>query len=144
MYLRHLDTSHLDIDVQPKYIRVTIKGKILQLSLPCEVKTEKSFAKRNMVTGNLVITMPRINPCDLIIKKPIDQSDGKFTKDKNHSSSVTTIRYGTRLTTRELLEIGPPIDDLDFSKIYKNSLSKNKFSDCSKDFVDNPDVPPLE
>lgn len=37
---KFLDTSLIDIDVQPLLIRVLIKGKLLQLHLPTEVSTE--------------------------------------------------------------------------------------------------------
>ncbi|XP_044014631.1 dynein axonemal assembly factor 11 [Aphidius gifuensis] len=139
---KHMDTSHVDIDIQPKYIRVTIKGKILQLTLPCEIETEKSVAKRNTVTGNLLITMPRLNPLDIIMKKSIDYNDKKSSSSKNHSSDIKKIQSGKIITKRELLEIGPPIDDLDFSNIYKKN--QNNIINKSSAFIDNPDVPPLE
>ncbi|KAK2142007.1 hypothetical protein LSH36_1006g00020 [Paralvinella palmiformis] len=56
---KHLDTSHCDVDVQPTYVRVTIKGKVLQLVLQEEVKPDSSTAKRSQTTGHLVITMPK-------------------------------------------------------------------------------------
>lgn len=34
---RFLDTSLIDADVQPQYVRVTIKGKVFQLVLPEDV-----------------------------------------------------------------------------------------------------------
>lgn len=34
---RYLDTSLIDVDVQPLFVRVLIKGKLLQLRLPYEV-----------------------------------------------------------------------------------------------------------
>uniref|UniRef100_A0A2C9M3H0 Dynein axonemal assembly factor 11-like CS domain-containing protein n=1 Tax=Biomphalaria glabrata TaxID=6526 RepID=A0A2C9M3H0_BIOGL len=54
-----MDTSLLDCDVQPTYVRVTLKGKILQLCLTEEVNGEKSVAQRSQITGHLVITMPK-------------------------------------------------------------------------------------
>lgn len=34
---KHLDTSQIDLDVQPTYVRIVVKGKMLQLVLPDEV-----------------------------------------------------------------------------------------------------------
>jgi hypothetical protein len=34
---KHLDTSQIQLDVQPTYVRVTVKEKVFQLSLPEEV-----------------------------------------------------------------------------------------------------------
>uniref|UniRef100_A0A8C4UC62 Leucine-rich repeat-containing protein 6 n=1 Tax=Falco tinnunculus TaxID=100819 RepID=A0A8C4UC62_FALTI len=61
---RHLDSSLLDVDVQPTYIRVLVKGKPFQLVLPEEVKPDSSSAKRSQTTGHLVVSMPKV--CKII------------------------------------------------------------------------------
>uniref|UniRef100_A0A8C3JHN7 Leucine-rich repeat-containing protein 6 n=1 Tax=Calidris pygmaea TaxID=425635 RepID=A0A8C3JHN7_9CHAR len=65
---RHLDTSLLDIDVQPTYIRVLVKGKPFQLVLPEEVKPDSSSAKRSQTTGHLVVSMPKVFLLPLSLK----------------------------------------------------------------------------
>ncbi len=35
---RYLDTSLIDVDVQPYLVRILVKGKLLQLHLPSEVR----------------------------------------------------------------------------------------------------------
>lgn len=60
IFIRHVDTSLVDIDVQPTYIRALVKGRLLQLVLPAEVQTDQSVAQRSMATGHLVITMPTV------------------------------------------------------------------------------------
>ncbi|CAF5112821.1 unnamed protein product, partial [Rotaria socialis] len=55
-----MDTSLVDVDVQPLYVRVTIKGKILQLVLPEEVNTIQSVAERSKISGHLVIKIPKL------------------------------------------------------------------------------------
>ena len=57
---KYMDTSLLAVDVQPNYVRVTLKGKALQLALNHEVKADSSSAKRSQITGHLVITMPKV------------------------------------------------------------------------------------
>uniref|UniRef100_H0WXC6 Leucine-rich repeat-containing protein 6 n=1 Tax=Otolemur garnettii TaxID=30611 RepID=H0WXC6_OTOGA len=57
---RYMDTSLIDVDVQPTYVRVMVKGKPFQLVLPAEVKPDSSFAKRSQTTGHLVICMPKV------------------------------------------------------------------------------------
>ncbi|XP_075878349.1 dynein axonemal assembly factor 11 isoform X2 [Nelusetta ayraudi] len=56
---RHLDTSLIDVDVQPTYARISVKGKIFQLLLPAEVKPDSSTAQRSQTNGHLLLTMPR-------------------------------------------------------------------------------------
>lgn len=60
IFFRHLDTSLIEADVQPKYVRVTIKGKIFQIVLPEVVHPDKSSAQRSQTTGHLVIKMPLV------------------------------------------------------------------------------------
>ncbi|XP_015586664.1 protein tilB homolog [Cephus cinctus] len=137
---KHLDTSYLEVDVQPRYVRVTIKGKVLQLTLPCEVLTQKSSVKRNVVTGHLVITMPRLNQLETIRKSS--------RIEKKVFPKVTVNATGP-ISKRELLEIGPPRDEMDFSKIVrkdgqKPSKQKSQEMTTPRNFVDNPEVPPLE
>ncbi|XP_065212126.1 dynein axonemal assembly factor 11 isoform X2 [Planococcus citri] len=56
---KHLDTSLLDVDVQPWFVRVLIKGKVLQLVLPEEVHPDQSKAQRGISSKRLTITMPK-------------------------------------------------------------------------------------
>jgi len=55
-----MDTDELDVDVQPTYVRVTVKTKILQLALDEEVKVDESNAKRLIGSKLLKITMPKV------------------------------------------------------------------------------------
>lgn len=58
---RFLDTSAINLDVQPNYVRITIKGKIFQLALPVEVSPDSGKAERIKTTGKLRVTMPKVN-----------------------------------------------------------------------------------
>lgn len=58
---RHLDTSLLDVDVNPKYIRCVIKNKVLQLLLPSEVDCSRSKVIRARTTGVLRVEMPLVH-----------------------------------------------------------------------------------
>lgn len=55
-----MDTSELDVDVQPTYVRVTVREKLLQLVLDEEVKVDESNAKRLIGSKLLEITMPKV------------------------------------------------------------------------------------
>ena len=59
--LRFLDTSLIDVDVQPNYVRVTVKGKIFQMALNDEVRIDECSSKRSQITGHLLIVMPKLN-----------------------------------------------------------------------------------
>ncbi|GAB0095314.1 Protein tilB [Sergentomyia squamirostris] len=61
MVYRFLDTAHLSVDVQPNYVRVSVKKKIFQLALDEEVKCEESSSQRSDITGHLMIKMPKLH-----------------------------------------------------------------------------------
>lgn len=50
----------MDVDVQPQYVTVKIKGRVFQITLSEEVLVDKSSAVRSQTTGHLVITMPKV------------------------------------------------------------------------------------
>lgn len=58
---RYMDTALIDVDLQPLYVRVTVKDKIFQISLPEEVSINESMAVRSQTTGHLLITMRKCN-----------------------------------------------------------------------------------
>ena len=58
---RFLDTSLIDVDVQPNYVRVEIKKKIFQLALQQEVNLDASTSQRSQTTGQLLIIMPKLS-----------------------------------------------------------------------------------
>ncbi|KZS20184.1 Leucine-rich repeat-containing protein 6 [Daphnia magna] len=66
---KYMDTSLIDVDVQPTFVRVVIKGKLLQLVLSAEVQSDRSVAQRSLASGDLVVTMPTadgvVKPRDL-------------------------------------------------------------------------------
>ncbi|XP_030631706.1 dynein axonemal assembly factor 11 [Chanos chanos] len=148
---RHMDTSLLDVHVQPTYLRVTVKGKVFQLVLPAEVKPDSSTAQRSQTTGHLLVTMPKAHG---------DIKPKKFSF--SHSNTQFTHRPSPErecMRKRERLEVEPgkhSAVDLasltlrgDYTRQQPLRLPANqqlpatKETPISKDFVDNPDVPPL-
>ncbi|XP_042664699.1 dynein axonemal assembly factor 11 [Centrocercus urophasianus] len=145
---RHLDTSLLDIDVQPTYIRVLVKGKTFQLVLPEEVKPDSSSAKRSQTTGHLVVSMPKVK--EIILAKQ------KSSTSVKPSDSNTMYKKSTRSKPVEKLEVDP--DKYSFPDVTKIipekeqigrgpiKLQPEKITETVKsnvDFENNEEVPPL-
>lgn len=128
-------------------MRVTIKGKILQLTLPYEVSVERSNVQRNTTTGNLVINMARLTP-RTVIKKD-ESALKKKEKFNKRETKVITVRPPVT-SRRALLEIGPPSDIHDFLRIIEDPAKRvvrQVIKEDARDFEnfqDNPNVPPLE
>jgi protein TilB len=55
---KFISTTSIEIDPHPTFIRVLVKGKLLQLTLPVEVAIDKIAVQRASSTGELRITMP--------------------------------------------------------------------------------------
>eukprot|EP01018_Ginkgo_biloba_P028941 Gb_15998 [translate_table: standard] len=97
---QYLDTSLIDIDVQPSWVRVLVKGKLLQLQLPEEVKTEASSAQRSTITGHLLITMPKAKESIRASKYNRDSKAGSLCMSKSlMSNPIVSFSSSTRKTT---------------------------------------------
>ncbi|XP_060631870.2 dynein axonemal assembly factor 11 [Anolis sagrei] len=145
---RYLDTSLLDVDVQPTYVRVMIKGKPFQLVLPGEVKPDSSTAKRSQTTGHLVISLPKAK--EVIMAKP------QTTTYKKLCDTDKLQRNLRRKECTEKLEVDPTkysfpdvtniVQEKDLNgqgplRLQRqNNLNTNTLP---SDLDDDPDVPPL-
>ena len=65
---KFMDTSLLNVDVQPTYVRCEIKGKVTQLHWPEEILVEKATIQRSTTTGFLVITAP-VSNYEVVLEK---------------------------------------------------------------------------
>ncbi|XP_062336495.1 dynein axonemal assembly factor 11 isoform X1 [Osmerus eperlanus] len=147
---RHMDTSLMDVDIQPVYARVTIKGKIFQLVLPTEVQPDSSTAKRSQTTGHLVLTMPKAQG---------EIKPAKTASRPSKSSQCTSEEKIRKDGGTEHLEVDPSKHSVvDFANIVPRTtttrggpleISRKQHPSATEDFtfsdgfVDDPDVPPL-
>ncbi|XP_077606082.1 dynein axonemal assembly factor 11 isoform X1 [Crocuta crocuta] len=142
---RYMDTSLIDVDVQPTYVRVMVKGKPFQLVLPAEVRPDSSSAKRSQTTGHLVICMPKVDE----VIAGWRQTSGSGTSPSDSSRE----RTNQRSKRIEKLEVDPGKHSFpDVAHIVQEktptpqrvrSEPKIIASGEDPDFEDNPEVPPL-
>ncbi|XP_039978980.1 protein tilB homolog [Xiphias gladius] len=150
---RHMDTSLIDVDVQPTYARVNVKGKIFQMVLPAEVKPDSSTAQRSQTTGHLVLTMPRAEG-EIKVTKTVPRPP-RACQNRRSSSPQDHKRKNN---FPERLEVDPSKHTaLDLANIVPRQSTKEGplepsrtappaatvHSSFSDGFVDDPDVPPL-
>ncbi|XP_075406689.1 dynein axonemal assembly factor 11 isoform X2 [Tenrec ecaudatus] len=144
---KYMDTSLIDVDVQPTYVRVTVKGKPFQLVLPAEVRPDSSSARRSQTTGHLVICMPK--------------AGGVLAGSRRASKSVKTApqsppeQTSPRGQHMERLEVDPGKRSFpDVANIVQEKghrpgrgragpQSVPRDEEPDPDFDDNPDIPPL-
>lgn len=151
---RYLDTSLIDVDVQPMYVRVTVKGKVFQMALSEEVNLDSSSAKRSQTTGHLIIEMPKVKQVVKPLRNLPTKSHNKPKHDSQDSRSSLEPKKENRIH-HERLEIEPNANsDMDFSKIVKDRKTVehktkkeeekvNRVESKDDNFIDDPDVPPL-
>ncbi|XP_047445903.1 dynein axonemal assembly factor 11 [Mugil cephalus] len=147
---RHMDTSLMDVDVQPTYARVSVKGKMFQIVLPAEVKPDSSTAQRSQTTGHLVLTMPRAEG-EIKVMKSVPRPHR--AREIRRSSSSEDNKRDDRVP--EKLEVDPgKRRTVDFTNIVTHQGSRGRPLETprpgspdtgvlSEGFVDDPDVPPL-
>ncbi|KAF6203215.1 hypothetical protein GE061_003633 [Apolygus lucorum] len=127
---KYLDSALISADVQPFYVTVEIKKKILQLVLMMEVDPEASFARRSQTTGHLLVTMPWVKQVFNRTRR-----DELSSLKKNQENEKKDLKE----TEREYLEVG---ETFDLMKILKIDETKRKLRE-QKILVDDPEVPPL-
>jgi protein TilB len=58
---RFLDTSLIDVDVNPTYVSVVIKGKVFRILWPEEVKAMEGKCQRSQTSGELMVVVPKVH-----------------------------------------------------------------------------------
>ncbi|XP_017355789.1 protein tilB homolog isoform X3 [Cebus imitator] len=141
---RYMDTSLIDVDVQPTYVRVMIKGKPFQLVLPAEVKPDSSSAKRSQTTGHLVICMPKVG--EVITGGQRAFRSMKPTSDRSREQTNARSKHMEKLEVDPSKHSFPDVTNIvQEKKRTPRRQSEPKIIPNEEDptFEDNPDVPPL-
>lgn len=91
---KFLDTAYLEVDIQPNYFRVTVKGKIFQCALSQEVITSQAVVQRSQITGELLIKAPKLNFEDTIkdTNKSTILKDGVSNNEKQDRKEKSTLK----------------------------------------------------
>ncbi|XP_049621585.1 dynein axonemal assembly factor 11 [Suncus etruscus] len=142
---RYMDTSLIEVDVQPTYVRVMVKGKVFQLVLPTEVKPDSSSAKRSQTTGHLVICMPKVG--EVITRvQPVSKSV-KSNLDSSREQANKRHRQLEKLEVDPSKHSFPDVANIVQEKRHaaRRVQAEPKIRPQEEDssFEDDPEVPPL-
>ncbi|GMH66874.1 hypothetical protein TrST_g7507 [Triparma strigata] len=99
---KHLSSSLIDVDCHPHYISIVIKSKVLRLLLPAEVKSNEAKAERSRTTGDLVITIPKVNVGENMIAIRAAKKDEERKKREEEARKIKLIedREGSKIGTK--------------------------------------------
>ena len=141
---KHLSSELIDADVQPTYVRVTVKGKVFQLVLPEEVLSDKSQAQRSEITGHLLLKMPKASYTIIKEEKKRTHNIGKQEKEvENNDTNKNLLEFGNEKSKcPDIFNIVQEKDQLS-SNFHEERKSVIKERPNSKNFVDDISVPPL-
>ncbi|XP_061405358.1 LOW QUALITY PROTEIN: dynein axonemal assembly factor 11-like [Lethenteron reissneri] len=155
---KYLDTSLIDVDVQPNYARVTVKGKVFQLVLPEEVQPDRSLAQRSQTTGHMLLTMPKVK--EVVKPEVVKPKPCVKNHPKEECTSLTTSNRGdsSQGSAHQHLEVDPSARrGIDVATIVRDAGRGASGTGSPSQppprpvalpaegpaFVDDPDVPPL-
>ena len=79
---KFLDTSLLEVNLNPSWVSVRIKGKLTQMKFMEEIIVDKSVIERSQITGDLLIKMLKLTP-NYLLKKA---EEAKKLKEKSQKS----------------------------------------------------------
>ncbi|RKO84887.1 hypothetical protein BDK51DRAFT_15741, partial [Blyttiomyces helicus] len=160
---RMVDTSLMDVDVHPTHIRVTVKGKVLQLLLEDEVRVEGTLCERSRASGKLVVTMLRAcaEGNDVVDVRQREWRDDERLARMAKKEESKPVEKGATLRNRRYERLFEPGEAVDIRNIVPGHGKKGgdvvagmkgaKIRDLkavaedtvSEDFDDDPSVPPL-
>ena len=140
---KHLATSLIDVDVHPTYVSVVIKSKVLRVVLPVEVQSDRSVARRSTASGHLELTMPKVNPDEVVIGLGHVREKGRTGKTPADQNS----QWGREADAKQKREhLGQSIlkdaGKIDSLRIIHNEESEEKKNIISSTCDDDEDEPP--
>jgi protein TilB len=74
---KFIDTSLIDVDVQPRHVSVVIKNKTLRLRFEEEVRPDAGTAERSKTTGFLKLTIPKVDLSKVLKTRRLMQQHAK-------------------------------------------------------------------
>mmetsp|Transcript_24392 Transcript_24392/g.37804 ORF Transcript_24392/g.37804 Transcript_24392/m.37804 type:complete len:194 (-) Transcript_24392:16-597(-) len=160
---KYLDTAQLNVDLHPDYLRLDIKGKITQLSIPENILVEKSKVQRSQTTGVLKLSMPKANLTEieareLRIKRKVEQREQQkklraLEKLQEDAKNEAEAKKKEEVAQKKKLANASEYDndkfiireaELDDEKQERLEARKKKFYEEFKPDFDIDEVPPLE
>ena len=149
---KFIDTSLINVDLHPTWIRVTIKGKILQLVLEEEVQVSSVLCERSKATGHLVITMIKFSVLEDDVSKvrreELEEEKKKASCIQKKVQVPRNRRYERLFEPSESVDIHNILEQVKLENTMKSGgivdvKTSSHENQVPEDFIDDPDVPPL-
>lgn len=150
---KFIDTSLVDVDVQPTYASVIIKNKTTRLTFPEEIKPDEGEAQRSQVNGTLKLILPKVDPTSALKshkyaeQERIQKENEKREQEQEQAKSKMRNKLGFAM-----LEAAENASNrVDFRNIVKKEPSPAKLKADNaaeniedENYIDDSEAPPLE
>jgi len=139
---KFMDTSLVNVDIQPTYIVVDVKGKILQLVLDEEVDVGDCMCERNKLNGALSVTMMKKRS---VGKKLSDLSEERKSQATNDQRSEFESALEKQNRPMALLkkQLDTPRVPLVIKEVAPSRVAVTVKDDSLYETEEYSDVPPL-
>ena len=136
---KFLNTQLIDVDLNPLYVRFSIKEKITQLKLPEEIEVDKSKVERSTTTGSLLVTWPTVRKRLRNTKEYKEQKE-EYRKKKLLQELERNMN-GSHFQTEELKE---EIDDKPEKENLDSCNENIESTNRKQNLKDEPFVPDFD
>ena len=120
-----MTTDSLNVDLQPTYCRVDIKGKITQIRFDEEILTERSTVQRSTTTGWLCITMPKADYDELRAQIRRNKEDREMMKHRAKMRALEIEEEEARERRIAELQLRARKDAEEDDKIFTGAAKQN-------------------
>ena len=139
---KYIDTSLVDVDVQPTYVSIIVKNKTTRLTFPEEIKPDDGTAKRAQICGTLKLTLPKLEPLK-------GMKGYRIQKNKERSFSVNlpselVNQKRSEKVGREMLEVAKTVGKRELDIVPAVKEGSKLTTKATFSYVDDSDVPPIE
>lgn len=124
---KYLDSSLIDVDINPTYVSIIVKSKLLRLRLPAEVIGAQSKCSRSKLTGSLVVTMKKLNSKENAITIRGNIRAKVANEAVKQSAAVTKHPKKVSLQEQMLLD-ALALSDANLANVAENTVANSIFN----------------
>ena len=157
---RFIDTSLVDVDVQPTHVSVIIKNKTLRLKFQDEVRPDAGKAERSKINGTLKLTLPKVDTSKVLRTRKLMESHKREALERIEQEKLEAEAKKKKSVSTQLLMTAEESAkaNVNWRSITKENAAKKESDDGVGDVtvskrapdlydapvVDDSEAPPLE
>eukprot|EP00744_Colponema_vietnamica_P013254 GILI01018574.1.p1 GENE.GILI01018574.1~~GILI01018574.1.p1 ORF type:complete len:448 (+),score=122.49 GILI01018574.1:46-1389(+) len=138
---KYISTSAINIDLQPTYVRIIIKDKLLQLVFTRDVCVEKVKVERSSTTGQLKLTVP-VSLATNGTKYDFDSPAAEEPESSKTEGKAPTTAQTTKKAAAPSSSAGDILLPTSIPKTFLKETSTTRTTNSSEAAAPTPQAPP--